>query len=402
MKIDMSTLQLYNFKIKSNMIKMRKFPASFSLLVVLFCLVSVFSCDNEPVDDGIDLGTNNNNQDLVGVWNLLEFDVTLNSATTFEGQTITSNIDIVSTDVAYTLDFEQNSFTTNGNYTYNVNLVVDGNINTSESYTLNNVSGSGTYTTTDNEMTLEGSFFEFDFEGADNMAFQEEQTIDFQLSNDGETLTFTQNDTVSQTDDATGVEITSTTSSISVWVRGEVSNICSAQSATNNAESAFNEDDTDENLCNAYKTALQNQITECGDTDGSLQDIIDDLGDCSFYTMGESGSLVVTVGTLLVDFINQNISLQDGIIYVDATNSAGNYTVYFEVIEGATGVNSLQNFVISFNGTDYFPSTQGVDDFESETTVSSQGIFIATFNGIVESTAGADLSLTQGMADLNY
>lgn len=40
-------------------------------------------------------------------------------------------------------------------------------------------------------------------------------------------------------------------------------------------ESTFNE------LCNAYKFALQNQIDVCGD-DGTLQQVIDDLGECNF------------------------------------------------------------------------------------------------------------------------
>ena len=40
-------------------------------------------------------------------------------------------------------------------------------------------------------------------------------------------------------------------------------------------ESTFNE------LCTAYKAALLNQIDICGD-DGSLQQSIDDLGDCNF------------------------------------------------------------------------------------------------------------------------
>ncbi len=34
-------------------------------------------------------------------------------------------------------------------------------------------------------------------------------------------------------------------------------------------------------LCGAYKTALQNQIESCGDENGSLQEIIDGLGNCS-------------------------------------------------------------------------------------------------------------------------
>ena len=47
-----------------------------------------------------------------------------------------------------------------------------------------------------------------------------------------------------------------------------------------NAEAEYNIDSTNTDLCNAYKTALINQINACGD-DGTLQTIIDDLGDCT-------------------------------------------------------------------------------------------------------------------------
>ncbi|WCO03040.1 hypothetical protein [Psychroserpens ponticola] len=46
-------------------------------------------------------------------------------------------------------------------------------------------------------------------------------------------------------------------------------------------------DETYELLCMAYKTALQNQIQFCGDPDGSLQAIIDSLGDCLINTQIE-------------------------------------------------------------------------------------------------------------------
>lgn len=49
---------------------------------------------------------------------------------------------------------------------------------------------------------------------------------------------------------------------------------------TVSAGAAFNNDTTNANLCNAYVAALQNQIVACGDTNGSLQSIIDGLGDC--------------------------------------------------------------------------------------------------------------------------
>ena len=34
-------------------------------------------------------------------------------------------------------------------------------------------------------------------------------------------------------------------------------------------------------VCNFYKTALENKKQQCGDADGSIQDLIDDLGDCT-------------------------------------------------------------------------------------------------------------------------
>jgi hypothetical protein len=51
-----------------------------------------------------------------------------------------------------------------------------------------------------------------------------------------------------------------------------------AEAESQVAENAYNADTTNVDLCNAYVTALENEISICGDSDGSLQDIIDNLG----------------------------------------------------------------------------------------------------------------------------
>ena len=51
----------------------------------------------------------------------------------------------------------------------------------------------------------------------DTSAFEGEQTATFQLSDDGQTLTFTQDDVTTQTDPTTGTEITINNNSTSVW-----------------------------------------------------------------------------------------------------------------------------------------------------------------------------------------
>lgn len=190
-------------------------------LFCLFALLTAFTCEDEPLDDGIDTGSNNGdtNVALIGSWDLTDFDVTLVTSTDIDGQSISSDIDIQSTEENYVLTFTESNFTTNGSYTYDSNVVVNGVTMSSEPYTLENVSGSGTYSTSGNVMTIDGSFFEFEFEGMDETSLQGEQTTTFSISADGQTLTFSQNETITQTEPTTGAVITNTTSGGSVWTK---------------------------------------------------------------------------------------------------------------------------------------------------------------------------------------
>jgi len=255
-------------------------------LLCLFTLFFAFTCENEPLD--FEPETGETDVALLGEWNLSEFDVEVNTSTDFQGQQIASEVEIFSTTVNYALNFTENNFSTNGGYSYVAEVTTNGIQVPAEPYTIDNVSGSGSYSVNGNEMTVDGSFFEFTFEGMDFSQFQGEQTVAFQISDNGQTLTFSQNETMTETDAATGTTTTSVTVSTSVWIRGAVSNDCEAEDATNDAAEAYNADNTNEDLCLAYKAALENQIAECGDSDGNLQQIIDDLGDCSATTSNGS------------------------------------------------------------------------------------------------------------------
>ncbi|WP_178991426.1 hypothetical protein [Winogradskyella schleiferi] len=188
-------------------------------LFCLFTLLTAFTCENEPLDNGIDLTDSSNNNALVGTWDLTDFDVTLGSTTSFSGESFITDIDIESTEENYVLNLTPSNFTTNGSYSYDTNIVVNGETFSSEPYTLENVSGSGSYSVNGNEMTIDGSFFEFEFEGAEETSLSGEQTVTFSVSADGQTLTFTQDETTSQTDPTTGTVTTSTTNSTSIWAK---------------------------------------------------------------------------------------------------------------------------------------------------------------------------------------
>ncbi|WP_431137596.1 hypothetical protein [Psychroserpens mesophilus] len=175
-----------------------------------------------------------------------------------------------------------------------------------------------------------------------------------------------------------------------------------ATTVANNAESAYNANTSDSTLCNEYKVALQNKITFCGDTNGSIQAIIDDLGDCAPTNV--SGTLSVTAGTLNIQFIVNNAVLNSGVVFVTGSNTeqGANYFIEFEVPEGTTGVDVMQNFKLTLNNGEFFPNMDGFDDFTNNITVNSGGVIQGTFGGIVTRTDGADLNLAQGLVDLEY
>ncbi|MBO3115281.1 hypothetical protein J4050_00890 [Winogradskyella sp. DF17] len=375
---------------------MKRVVALFSL----FALLTAFTCENEPLDDDIIIDNGGEiNTDILGVWNLVEFDVETSTTTNFNGTEVSSDVQIFSTSADYTVNFTESTFTTNGGYSYSSLVIVNGMEIPNDPVTLTNVSGNGTYGVSGNEMTVNGQFFEFSLDGVDSSVFGEDQTLQFQISEDGQTLTFLQNETQIASDPTTGAETTSVIEGFSVWTRDFIDDTCTAEAATNAAAEAFNEDSTNEDLCNAYRQALLDQIEECGD-DGSLQAILNDLSDCAAVT--SSGELRVRAGTLTIEFVQQTVSFDGGIITVEGISAQGGYEIYFQVAEGDTGTDVFQNFVLTLNGTEFFPSTQGFEDFTSDTTISSGNILQATFFGIVESEEGADLSLTQGLADLTY
>ena len=189
-------------------------------LLCLFTLLTAFTCEDEAIDSDIDLETGDTNLDLVGLWDLQDFSTSLGNEMQFANQTIVSDLEVYSTEANYTLEFTTNTFNTNGNYSYNATVVLDGIEFSSEPYTLDNVTGSGSYSTSGNEMTLDGQFFEFSFEGEmDSSALEGEQTATFELSEDGQTLTFTQNEVIVTEDAATGTVVTSNVQGSSVWGR---------------------------------------------------------------------------------------------------------------------------------------------------------------------------------------
>lgn len=262
---------------------MKKFKlASVFILSILFS--TFYSCDNEPLDSGLIQDVNNPfTNNLVGTWTLVDFNTTVTSTSVFGGMTIESSSIVNGNNPDYDLTFTASTFSSTGGYGYSVTTTVNGQT-ISQDLSLENVSGLGNYTTNGSEMTTDGSFFTLEFQGMDLSELQGEQTVPYTISADGQTLTFNQDST--ETNNSNGAVITSVITGTSVWSKiANTNQTCADATAfAAAAENAYNNDNNNENLCNAYRSALQNKITACGDSTGEIQAVIDSLGNCTTTT----------------------------------------------------------------------------------------------------------------------
>lgn len=151
--------------------------------------------------------------------------------------------------------------------------------------------------------------------------------------------------------------------------------------------------------CAAYRVALQNQQQACGDTYGTLQTMINDLGDCSDQSGNVDGQITVTAGTLDIEFDELTVALEDGVLKVfGQTSAANNYTIYFEVEENMQGDDTLQNFEITLISP-YLPVNS---NFNNNVSTNTSGTLTGSFSGVVQNNDGGQLNLTNGNFDLSY
>lgn len=256
------------------------------LLLSCFILLTAFTCENEPLDSDFDNTDNNNNNNngntefsLVGDWTAISFEADVNTSMAVAGIDNVIESSNIGSNMDYNLTFTETTYTVNGTYDITSTTVVNGVSNGATTSSYDNVSGDGNYTANNGIMTFDGSFFEFEIDGVDNTATQGEQTANYSFSDDGNTLTISQNQTITQ--NTGGIDVTTITVGASVWTRvGSNNDPCqNATTAAEEAQTAYEADSTNGELCNAYVNALEAQITSCGDEDGSIQNIIDSL-DC--------------------------------------------------------------------------------------------------------------------------
>lgn len=178
-----------------------------------------------------------------------------------------------------------------------------------------------------------------------------------------------------------------------------------AEAATDAAEQAFNAATSAnrEELCNAYKAALQNEIDACGDPVGALQAIITDLGDCSVAP--DLGVISINIGGGKTFETNITVTLTGTTRHVEAHDDMSDDYITFDLQQGATGAAAISEFHVHLLGHDFIPTyiaEGGTWPWVTNITTNTTNTITGTFNGYVSALDnGADLDLTGGVISIH-
>ncbi len=155
--------------------------------------------------------------------------------------------------------------------------------------------------------------------------------------------------------------------------------------------------------CNAYKTALQNEINVCGDEFGDLQNLINGLN-CTASTT--TGTLSMSLGSapLVFDVITVTTTGTTRHVHGEKSNTTS-YEINFDVEMGQTGANKINNFelrLFSQTFTPLIPAAFG-NDWASNITVNSGTSVVGTFHGeLVNETETSAQDLLNGVVNVNF
>ena len=151
--------------------------------------------------------------------------------------------------------------------------------------------------------------------------------------------------------------------------------------------------------CSKYKKELENEIKECGDENGEVKKIIDELTDCS-----NSSTLSMSVGGVDVSFDKVTTKVENGFIKVSGALTKSSYTIYFEVPVNTKGKEVIEGFVAHILSSDYMAYISGDPNFNFTSNISMNGnnVLAGTFGGVVKSNSGGFVSLSGGKIDVRY
>jgi hypothetical protein len=173
--------------------------------------------------------------------------------------------------------------------------------------------------------------------------------------------------------------------------------------ATDAAQQAYASANTVQN-CNAYKTALQNEIAACGDPDGDLAAAVTALGDCTVPTT--TGTLSMNLGSAPLSFDQITVTTTGTTRHVHGEKSnTTSYEIDFDVEVGQTGANKINNFTLRLFSQTYTPLIPAAfgNNWTSAITVNTGTSIVGTFRGELANAGQTSAQdLLNGVVNINF
>lgn len=135
---------------------------------------------------------------LIGTWTAVSLEADVESTSSFNGTNITTTSIATGSDFNYDLTFTETSFTSSGSYTVSSTVSINGGPSQTVTSDFSNVSGSGTYTSTEDELTLIGAFFSLESNGLPAQTSGQAQMASYEINGNGE-LVISQEETMTLT-----------------------------------------------------------------------------------------------------------------------------------------------------------------------------------------------------------
>ncbi|AEE18262.1 hypothetical protein JM84_1408 [Dokdonia sp. Hel_I_63] len=178
-----------------------------------------------------------------------------------------------------------------------------------------------------------------------------------------------------------------------------------AQVATSEAREIFNavdplDEDAYTTACADYSMALQAQIAACGDTDGSLTAIVQNLGDCS--PPEQDGPVQVTVGEIFTNFNTATVSISGSLLSVIATDIDTGDTFTFDIVLQQTGDNVMQNTILTVGGVVHTASIEATTPFVNNITANDGTAIVGTFSGTFTNPDNEEVLTAGGVINIVY
>jgi len=125
-------------------------------------------------------------EDLIGDWTAVAVESSVVTESTFDGITTKVTASNVGVDIDYTMSLDGTNYITSGGYDVEGQVTIEGAGSFPVNTGFTDVSSSGTYTVSGNQLIADGDAFSIQIDGVEEAVSTEDQATTFGINSDGQ------------------------------------------------------------------------------------------------------------------------------------------------------------------------------------------------------------------------